>query len=192
MIQNLIWPDRSLILKSCDRPIEAARNRLSACQYAARPQCFTHSLSLNFWPRCVCRSLTKRRPLSPVTTVDVVVSPVTLGLLVLSLLFACHHRSPAHTPDDVSQLLCGDKSSSVRLSLWLVYLRLPSQNYTPLPGNSANCWDLFRSSLPANNMRRCHSFIADIVWPSKKPSSVWAEISYMKESQLAGRYHTLL
>lgn len=97
---------QSLILKGCDRPFKAALNRLSTCQYTARSPCFTHTLSLNFWPCCVCHSLTKRCSLSSVTTVDVLVGSVTLSLLVLSSLFGCHYRSLAHTPDNIGQLLC--------------------------------------------------------------------------------------
>lgn len=92
---------RTLILKSCDRPVEAAMNCLSARQYPAQSLCFTHTQSLNFWPCCVCHTLTKRHSLSPATTDDVV---VTLSLLVLSTLFGCYYHSVPHTPDDVIQL----------------------------------------------------------------------------------------
>ncbi len=134
---------RSLILKSCDRPFGAALDRLSTCQCAAQSPFFTHTLSLNFWPRRVCHSLTKRRSLSSVTTVDVVVSPVTLSLLVLSSLFGCSYHSLAHTPDDVSQLLyivsvryILQRTVKASHAFLTVLSELPSQNYTPLRCNS--------------------------------------------------------
>ena len=60
-------------------PISPAQELWPAIQGSSEPFVYmpihcpvTHTLSLNFWPCCVCHPLTKRCPLSSVTTVDVV------------------------------------------------------------------------------------------------------------------------